>query len=390
LLSLSKVRNNAETVYLLGRMITVHVRFACIIVNESNLQPLSELLPLLSVVHFTPGSDAMQQLLLRVYELHSSLSLATSLCVMQHRLLCSTVENDANKLRLLDELSSLTRFFSSSKKKDDQTDPLPYSADRMASLSSNLNKIEKCVDAATRIKTSVIRVKALLMQLNASHAELMPYTNQYHPSLALAAASAANDLSASNMYQIFFKFFHSSFDENGSGGSSSPSKRNKAIRTSAGAGPAAAAQVFRVLCALIPHKFRLPIAMCALQDWMGGKDGLRLLVNAPLPPSSLAWKFGKTAQASPVSIVNATLTGAVSTGSAAKSPLNAPKKSSKNPTSGVGGVASGVSVPDVGVSAAVAHPGPVWMPVDVYARLMQVIPCPYNHVSTSDNCAVCS
>ena len=134
----------------------------------------------------------------------------------------------------------------------------------------------------------------------------------------------------------------------------------------------AAAQVFRVLCALIPQKLRLPTAICALQDWMGGKDGLRLLVNTPLPPSSVAGKYVKTAQAVQVPIFNAT-TSAISTGLMTKSPLNVPKKSSKSQTSGVGGIVAGVSVPDVGVSAAIAHPGPAWMPVDTYARLTQVI-----------------
>ena len=370
LLALSKVRRDGETVYFMGRVVTVHIRFACVIVNESNIEPFSELLPLLSVIRFTPGPDAMQQLLLRDFVFYNSMSLITSLCVMQQRLLCSIVENDSIKMRLIDELSSLSRFVSSSCGKDDQANPVPTSAEGMALLSSNLHNIEKCIDVVSRNKTSVSRVKALLLQLNASLAELMPYTTQYHPSLALAAASSANDLSASNMYHVFFSYFHSSFDENATG-NSSPSKRNKTIKTSAGTGPAAAALVFRVLCALIPQKLRLPIAICALQDWMGGKDGLMLLVNAPLPPSSLARKIVKAAQPVHLSNVHATA-GTISTGPVVKSSVTAPKKSSKGPSS-VSGIIPGVSVPEVGVSGHIVHPGPSWMPIETYARLQQVI-----------------
>jgi hypothetical protein len=203
-----------------------------------------------------------------------------------------------------------------------------------------------------------------MMQLNSSLAELLPYTSVYRPSLSIAAASSGISNSATNMYHVLFSLLHSSFVE-GAVSNSSPNKRNKSTNTP-GPGVNVASSIFRSLCSLIPQDLRLPISVCALQDWMGGQDGLKLLVNAPLPPSFHNRRIIKAHQSVPAALA---ASNGITSASTAKTNANPSKKSGKGSTSST--VVSNVSVPD-SVQHFV-HLGPAWLPVDKYERLKKVL-----------------
>lgn len=366
LLLLPKIRKDLQTVQILGRIVTVNVRFTCVIVNESGMQPLRELAPLLSVVQFTPSSDAMQQLLLRTFVMYSSKSLITSLCVMRQRFLCSIVESDEMKLKLLQELNCLCAFAGNHHVPDPAAaSDVMCSIENMNILSENLKQIESRIESLKRSKLSLSRVQSLMMQLNSSLAELLPCTSVYRPSLSLAAASSGICISSTNMYHLLFSLLHSSFVEGAAVSNSSPNKRNKSTNTP-GPGTHAASSIFRALCSSIPQDSRLPISVCALQDWMGGQDGLKLLVNAPLPPSFHNRRIIKAHQSVPAA---PTTSNGISSASTAKTNANPSKKSGKGSTSST--VISNVSVPD-SVQHFV-HLGPAWLPVDKYERLKKVL-----------------
>jgi hypothetical protein len=365
LLLLPKIRKDFQTVQILGRIVTVNVRFTCVIVNESGMQPLRKLAPLLSVVQFTPSSDALQQLLLRAFVVHSSKSLVTSLSVMQQRFLCYLVENDETQLKLLQELNCLCAFAGNHLGPDAAATADICSNHNMNILSENLKKIESSIDTLKNVQMSLSRVQSLMMQLNSSLAELLPYTSVYRPPLSLAAVSSGINIGVTNMYYVLFSLLHSSLVETASS-NSSPNKRNKSTNTP-GPGANVASSIFRALCSLIPQDLRLPTSMCALQDWMGGQDGLKLLVDAPLPSSFHNRRIVKTQQSVPS--VAATSNG-IASASSAKTNANPPKKSGKGSTSST--VVSNVSVPD-SVQHFV-HLGPAWLPVDKYERLKKV-PC---------------
>ncbi len=373
---LPKIRTEVQTVHVSGRVLLVNVQFTCVIINESDLRPSWHLTPLLSEIRFTQGLDPMRHVLLRAFVLQNSVSLMTSLCVMRQRLLYSAVESDALTMKLLVNLSDLSAFVRSSRNESDVTSSILYSAQGTAFITTNLNKVENCLEDFIRTKASLSRVQPLLSQLNASLMELIPYTVQYHPSLALAAGSSAANMGVSNMYKVFFKLLNSKFDETATA-QSSPNSRNKSVKSSASTGVSGATLIFRQLCALIPQKHRLSVALFALRDWLGGDDGLRLLVNAPLPPSSPAWKFIKTSQSVPVSISANNVTGAIaSSKSQGMNPIKKPVKGStqNNVVANAGSV-----VPDVAPSHT---SGPLWMPVDKYARLAKVIYKTFNLLST--------
>ena len=108
---------------------------------------------------------------------------------------------------------------------------------------------------------------------------------------------------------------------------SSPNSRNKSIKPSASTEVSGANLMVRQLCALIPQKHRLSVALFALRDWMGRDDGLRLLVNAPLPPLSPARKLFKNSQSTPVSISANNVSGVIAS---SKSQVMNPTKKVKS------------------------------------------------------------
>jgi hypothetical protein len=169
------------------------------------------------------------------------------------------------------------------------------------------------------------------------------------------------------MYHLFFKLLNSKFDETAAA-HSSPSSRNKSIKPSASTEVSGANLMFRQLCALIPQKHRLSVALFALRDCLGGDDGLRLLVNAPLPPLSPARKLFKNSQSTPVSISANNVSGAIA--SSKSQVMNPTKKLVKGSTQNNTVANLGSVVPDVAPSL---NLGPSWMPIDKYARLAKVI-----------------
>jgi hypothetical protein len=374
LLLLPKLRQDVQTISILGRLLVVNVNFSCFVVSERDWSPHEQVYPLLSIVQFTPGYDAMQQLLLRVHVSHNNMGSFTSLCLMQQRLLSSVVKTDSIKMRLLDELDIFSAFVETMQVGDSTANTMVSSDQSSAVFSHSLDKIEEYLEYTTHMKVAMVRVQSLVRQTNASFAELLPHTLQYGPSLALAAASSAANVSLSNMYQDFFSLFHSAFFVPASA-ESSPSKR-KSLKTP-GPGTNAAARIFRALYCLIPQNIRLPIAMCALKDWMGGNHGLDLLLHAPMPSSSIPKNFIKIQQ---------TLASAANVPAAApiigssKSISNPLKKPAKGSTPNI--VGTSVVAPEVDPTQT-SHAGPTWMPVEQYATLMKVCSFSLNNMQNA-------
>jgi hypothetical protein len=369
LLMLPRNRTEARTIHLLGRVLNVNARFSCFVVNESSMQPPEKLSPLLSAVHFTPGTDAMQHLLLHAFVLHNSKSLVASLCVTRQRFLSTDVQNDETNSQLIEEMNCLSSFVVADHGQECADNATVISTHSMTLLSENLKKIEKCLETLRRSKASLLRMQSLMTQLNSSLLELLPYTAPYRPSLSLAIAACASSAGLANLYQRFFSLFHLSFVENMTSNASSPSKRSKSIKTPA-PGANAISNIFRALCALIPQSIRLPVVVCALQDYMGGKGGLELLVNLPPPTSPPARKMTQNQQSNPLSGSSATVgSAAISSATASKSTANPVKKLAKGVAATT--VASGVPAPET--AAHNLNPGPAWMPVDKFERLTKVI-----------------
>ncbi len=362
---LPKFRNEPQTVHVFDRVITVSARFACLIMNESNLQPQGNVVPLLSMFHFTPSTDAMQQLLLQAFVLHNNKSIISSICVMRQRILCSVVEKDEVQFKLFNALNSLSACAVSNQCHDSETNVSAYSTESTALLFNNLKNIELCLEKLKRSKASLLRSQTLLSQLNSSFLELRPYLHPYHPSLALAAVSSAANMNIMNMYQLFFFLLHTSFVES-TASKSSPSKRNKSAKEPS-IGTNVASFIFRELCSLIPQNLRLPVVLCALQDYMGGKDGLILLIHTPLPTTFATRKIVKPQQLVSNSVSNAG--PVIGSASSSKSSAMSIKKSGKGPASTT--VISSAPAPED--ISQVVHLCPTWMPIDTYERFTQVI-----------------
>jgi hypothetical protein len=365
LLSLPKLRQDVQTIKLLGRILVVSVKFSCFVVSEGDWFPREQLHPLLSIVQFTPGYDVMQQLLLRAHASHNSKGLLTSFCVLQQRFLSFVVKIDSIKIRLLDELDVFSSFVTNMHEGDYTTDTAVSSDQRNVIFSHNLDKIEECLEIATQTKVAMLRVQSLMRQTNTSLAELLPHTLQYGPSLALAAASCAANVSTSNLYQDFFSLLHSAFTLPAATDSST-SRRTNALKTP-GPGTNAAARIFRALCCLIPQNIRLSIAICALKHWMGGDDGLSLLLHAPMPSSPLPKNLIKIQQ---TLASTSNMTAAAPIIGFSKSIPNPPKKPGKSSTPIT--VATSVMAPE-NAPTHVSHMGPIWMPIEQYTTLKKVV-----------------
>lgn len=371
LLLLPKLRQDVQSISLLGRLLVVNMKFSCFVVSEREWSPPKQVYPLFSIVQFTPGNDAMQQLLLRVHVSHNNMGSFTSLCVMQQRLLSSVVKTDFINMRLLDELDSFSAFVENMQVGDYSTANTMLSSDRSSAVfSHSLDKVEEYLEYTTHATVAMLRVQSLLRQANASLAELLPHTLPYGPSLALAATSSAANVSLSNIYQDFFSLLHSAFFVPAFA-DSSPSKRDKSLKTP-GPGTNAAARIFRALFCSIPQNLRLPIAILTLKDWMGGNQGLDLLLHAPMPSSSIPKNFIKIHQTLATA---ANVPAAAAIIGSSKSIPNPPKKPAKGSTAS--NVSASVTAPEFDPIQP-SHAGPTWMPVEQYATLMKVCSCSQN------------
>jgi hypothetical protein len=237
-------------------------------------------------------------------------------------------------------------------------------------FSHSLDKVEEYLEYTTHATVAMLRVQSLLRQANASLAELLPHTLPYGPSLALAATSSAANVSLSNIYQDFFSLLHSVFFVPAFA-DSSPSKRDKSLKTP-GPGTNAAARIFRALFCSIPQNLRLPIAILTLKDWMGGNQGLDLLLHAPMPSSSIPKNFIKIHQTLATA---ANVPAAAAIIGSSKSIPNPPKKPAKGSTAS--NVSASVTAPEFDPIQP-SHAGPTWMPVEQYATLMKVCSCSQN------------
>jgi hypothetical protein len=369
LLVLPKHRKAPQSILMKGRMLTVNIRFACIIVNESNMQPLIDQFSMMSVVHFTPGREAMQQVLLHNFVLRKNVSLMTSLCVMRQRLLCSLVDRDIIKMRLFDDFKCLSKLCSGSQNQDYDKDNVSLSAGSTGVISRNLASIDNCCKLMQDSTATMQRVQSLLLQLNSTLADMLSHVSQYIVSLDLTEAIAATNACSTNVYQVFFSLFCASFIEPNS--NSNPKQREKMMKSTNSNGTSSVLQIFRSLCLLVPQKIRLPVILFALQNWMGGKHGLHLLINVPFPLSSSHKKYVKSSQNVAASISNSTAAASnVSTSS--KLSVSLPKKNGKGNFSNTAAIAS-VVLPDTESTVTQnSLLGPAWMPPDTFRRLVQV------------------
>jgi hypothetical protein len=213
------------------------------------------------------------------------------------------------------------------------------------------------------------RVQSLLLQLNSTLADMLSHVSQYIVSLDLTEAIAATNACSTNVYQVFFSLFCASFIEPNS--NSNPKQREKMMKSTNSNGTSSVLQIFRSLCLLVPQKIRLPVILFALQNWMGGKHGLHLLINVPFPLSSSHKKYVKSSQNVAASISNSTAAASnVSTSS--KLSVSLPKKNGKGNFSNTAAIAS-VVLPDTESTVTQnSLLGPAWMPPDTFRRLVQV------------------
>jgi len=284
---------------------------------------------------------------------------------MQRRRLCAIVENHIKKDDLENELRMLSSLMSRHKCAHENTDNMAQSVRDLVALSTNLHNIENCVDALLRSRSEMARTNSLLQQLNCALEELMPCTFQFQPCITLAIVSSAMKFALPNMFKLFFFHLHASYDDNST---LSQSKRNRILKTSEGEGQATANQIFKALCSRLPQTHRLPVILFALQDRLGGKNGLKLLVNIPLPNSNLEIS---ERLAQPNLTATASATGVAAAGSQSK--LNANfKKIGKSQQPNVGAAVSVTLTLDNGANDLSSKQIPVWMPATAFNLLSKV------------------